>query len=196
MSETGAEGEQPVKIEDVIAQLDKALEDKEGIKPSEAWEFRERVRTKYKLPESGYRWNDPARYIGEMETLFREEKIDVRNKHEFEKFFKENPNAGGVAWPRSVFRDSTVAVQATPESDWFALRARANQLAHEGVHGFQFKRFPGMPDELAEREAYYYQMLTPQQILQFRDDPEFIYHWINEDMENKIQSSVEINKRI
>jgi hypothetical protein len=196
MSEIGAEGEQPVKIEDVITQLDKALEGKEGIKPSEAWEFRERVRAKYKLPESGYRWSDPVRYIGEMETLLREEKIDIRNKHEFEKFFKENPNAGGVAWPKSVFRDPTIAVQAASESDWFALRAKANQLAHEGVHGFQFKLYPGMPDELAEREAYYYQMLTPQQILQYRDDPEYIYHWINEDMENKIQSSVEINKRI
>lgn len=186
----------PKSIEVVVKELDKTVEGKPGIKPSEAWQYREEVKAKYGLPENDYMWDDPVRYINEMETLLKEKGVNVRYKHEFETFFRENPTAEALTSGPSAFSDARVIVQGARDDDWLALRARAKQLSHEGVHGLQAKKYPRMPEDIAEKEAYYYQILTPQWFMRNQDDPEFVMTWINEDMEKWIQGSVETDTKL
>lgn len=111
-----------------------------GMKPSEAWQYRETVRTKYDLPECGYRWDDPVRYIQTIEDFLKKEGIEIREKHEFKQFFKDNPGAAALSSGPNVFRNNTVIVGSNnPDGEYWKLRARANQLAHEAVHAIQKK---------------------------------------------------------
>ncbi|MBI2599323.1 hypothetical protein HYW43_00175 [Candidatus Daviesbacteria bacterium] len=190
------EVESQLSFEEVIQSLDKAVEGKPGVKPSEAWRYREEVRAKYGLPECAYLFEDPVRYIQTIEAFLKDNEVSLRDKHEFASFFKENPNAIAVNFGSNVFRDSTVVAQQTSDSNWFGLRARANQLAHESVHAIQDKRYHGMPSEVAEKEAFYYQMLSPQTFLKYRDDPDFVMYYINDVIENNIKSSVGIDNKI
>ena len=198
MENAGVEINQNAKksLEDILKEADEKSEGSQGIKVSEAWRYREAVRVKYGLPECGYRWEDPIRYISEAEGLLKENGVQVRGKHEFSTFFKENPGAIALHSGPNVFRDSTVAVEGASDGEWFKLRARANQLAHESVHAFQDIKYPRMPDEEAEREAFYYQMLTPQQIVSHKDDPEFLYSLVNDVIEGNVQCSVSIDQKI
>lgn len=190
------ETESSLSLEELIQSLDKAVEGKPGIKPSEAWRYREEVRAKYRLPECEYLFEDPVRYIQTMEAFLKREGVKVRNKHEFSIFFKENPKAEAVSSGSSVFRDSTVVVSSASETDWFGLRARAKQLSHESVHALQQKHYPRMPNDVAEKEAFYYQMLTPQTFFKYKDDPDFIMHFINKVIETNIKGSVKIDNKI
>ena len=178
MENAGVEINQNAKksLEDILKEADEKSEGSQGIKVSEAWRYREAVRVKYGLPECGYRWEDPIRYISEAEGLLKENGVQVRGKHEFSTFFKENPGAIALHSGPNVFRDSTVA--------------------HESVHAFQDIKYPRMPDEEAEREAFYYQMLTPQQIVSHKDDPEFLYSLVNDVIEGNVQCSVSIDQKI
>lgn len=198
MENSTAEPNQESKpsIESIVDELDEILDGRKGIKPSEAWRYREEVRIKYGLPECGYRWENPVRYIEAMESFLKKNGVLVRDKHEFSTFFRENPTATALHSGPNVFRDSTVVVQGASDGEWFRLRARANQLAHESVHTLQASKYPSMPDEEAEKEAYYYQMLTPQQILKYKDDPNFLFEWINGVLESNINSSTAIDKEI
>ncbi len=198
MENTIVEPSQEAKpnIEQVVNQLDKILEGRDGIKFSEAWKYREEIRAKYGLPECGYRWEDPIRYIEEIESFLKKNGVRVRDKHEFSNFFKENPTATALHSGPNVFRDSTVVVQSASDGEWFRLRARANQLSHESVHALQAAKYPIMPNEEAEKEAYYYQMFTPQLILQYKDDPNLLFEWINGVIERNINSSTAVDKEI
>jgi len=188
--------ERQVSIDEVIAEIDKKLEGKYPVSLAQAWRYREEVRAKYGLPECGGRWEDPLAYIHVMEDILSSNDVNLRGKHEFEAFFDENPTAGAVTMSPDVFRNTTVVAQAASSNDWWQLRARANQLAHEGVHALQFQRSPRMPDEEGEREAYYYQMLTPQQILKYKDDPTYLLDQINGSIEQNVQNSVKTNANI
>lgn len=179
----------------ILHEADKFTPDN-GIKPSEFWKFREEVRAKYALPESGTRWENPVPYIREIEQLAKENGIDIRPKHEFSTYFKEKPDAGAVAFSPDVFRKATLVVKEFTEGytdeDWFALRARANQLAHEIVHALQYIKYPSMPDDIGEYEAYAYQRFTPVDILRLKDDPEYIASIVNEEIPRAVSSSVNI----
>ncbi len=190
------ETEAQLSLEELIQSLDKAVEGKPGIKPSDAWRYREEVRAKYGLPECGYSFEDPLRYIQTIEAFLKENRVEIRNKHDFSTFFKENLKAEAVSSGPGVFRDSTVVVGAASDTDWFGLRARAKQLSHDSVYALQDKRYPEMPIDVAEKEASYYQMLTPQTFLRYKDDPAFLMHFINGIVETSIKSSVEIDKKI
>lgn len=182
-------------IETILLQMDKALAGKEGIMPLTAWRYREEVRAKYQLPECGYRWNDPARFINEIEAFIKKEGIIIRPKHDFERFFSEHPKAQAVTLGKP-FRETTVVVSESSQGDWFGLRKKANQLAHEAVHALQAKRYPEMPDEVAEKEAFYYQMLNPQTIERYKDDPDFLHDFINRVIEDSIKLSCKIDSQI
>ncbi len=159
-----AQHENSESLDQILVELDKR-HNSSGMKPSEAWQYRETIRIKYGLPECGYRWNDPLRYIGEIETFLKSNGVTIRPKHEFQNFFAENSDSGALTSGPSVFRDLTIIVQGESD-DWYKLRARANQLAHESVHAMQNIKYPSMTNEEAEREAYFYQMLTPQELIE------------------------------
>ncbi len=167
-----------------------------GVKPSEYWKYRERVRVKYGLPECGGKFDDPVSYIHQIEQLAKENGIEIRPKHEFELFFQENPGAGGVFFGKGVFRDPTIAVEQHQPDDFWELRTRAGQLSHEIVHAFQDIMFPGMPDHIAEQEAYAYQIFNPDAILFFSDSIEFISSWVNKDIPKLVAFSNSTNSKI
>lgn len=183
-------------LESILIELDTALEGKPGIKPSDAWRYREEVRAKYGLPECGYRWQNPNRYIQEIEAFLQQQGVEVRGKHEFARFFEEIREAQAIVSGPNVFRNPTVVVEDAAENDWFKLRARANQLAHEGVHALQNIKYPSMTDDIAEKEAYYYQMLTPEHIIRYRHQPESIHIWINNVIEKSISKSIRVNEAL
>lgn len=154
MDEIG-QSQEMLPIGDILKQLDKKCPDK-GVKPSEAWTYRHIIMRKYGLPESTYRWNDPKRYIEQIEEIAKEHGVKIRSRHEFELFFKENPKAKAWFHGKYVFHDSMMVTTPLPnEEEWFQLRAKANQLSHEIVHALQQERYPRMPVEEQEREAYY-----------------------------------------
>lgn len=179
--------------EEIAKELDKRLGSKEA---SDAWHYREEVRAKYHLPECGYRWEDPERYIQEMENFVNENGITLRYKHEFEKFFEDFPDTQG-----RTTKDNEVVTTAVGHSDWLALRARAKQLSHEVVHAMQAKLYPGMPDEIAEKEAYYYQIITPQDLKRAMTslDPALTFKTsmriINESIESSVKTENELKNK-
>ncbi len=170
-------------IELLARRLDEKVGKKEGISISQAWEYRERVRAKYQLPECAGRWEDPIGYIDKITKFAKEKGIPIRPKDEFQPFFETYKDA------KAAIIDNNLAVERASESDWFALRALANQLSHEIVHGLQNQKYPRMSDEEAEREAFYYQMITPETIRKYEDNPEFLHHFINEIVEADIKTS-------
>ena len=177
----------------VLKNMDQALVDKDGIKPSEAWDFREMVRAKYQLPDSGLRLIDPVEYIRRVERLLKDKKITIRPGHEFQPFFNENPETEAVNFKASVFRDATVVLGGDAES---SLAKKARLLAHEAVHALQNFFYPRMPLETKEKEAYYYELLTPQSILMFKSDPEGFYGAVNETFDLLIKLSVSVDKKL
>lgn len=177
--------EEPIEL--LVERLDEQVP-KEGIGISQAWRYREEVRHKYGLPESSWRWDDPIQYIEKIIELIKKHNIPLRYKHEFEQFFKDYPTA------RAAYLQGNLVVTAAND-DWFILRAQANQLSHEVVHALQ-ERYPRMPDEEAEREAYYYQMLTPDRIREYKHDPDYLHHYINTVIEESVASSCKTNQKI
>ena len=161
-----------------------------------AWEYRQRVKAKYSLPECGSRWENPALYISEIQEFAKKEGIKIGFKHEFEEFFEENPNAAAVSLGESVFRPRTIVTEIPNYNDFFSLRAVANQMSHEIVHAMQDKYAPQMPDEEAEREAYYYQMLTPQKLIENAQNLTDILYFIDNVIERSVLHSVENNRQI
>jgi predicted RNA-binding protein with EMAP domain len=129
-------------------------------------------------------------FISKIVDIIKKRGINLRYKHEFSKFFSKFPTAAAVNL------DGNLVVTNSAENDWYGLRAQANQLAHEIVHALQDLRYPRMPEEEAEREAYYYQMLTPQQIIKYMEDPEFLDHFVNVVIQDHIEQSCKTNKKI
>lgn len=170
-------------IELLVRRLDEKVGKKEGVSIARAWEYREEVRAKYQLPECAGRWEDPIGYIDKITKFAKEKGIPIRRKDEFQPFFEKYKNA------KAAIIDNNLLVERASESDWFALRALANQLSHEIVHGLQNQKYPRMSDEEAEREAFYYQMITPETIRRYEDNPEFLHHFINEIVEADIKTS-------
>ncbi len=187
---------QDVRISTILKKADKAVEGTDRIKPSDAWEYRETVRRKYDLPECGYLTRDPVGFIHTIEAFLKKHKVKIRPTHEFQPFFEEYPGAG--AWTLiqpSTFRENTVVVPQASAENRTELIKRVRHLAHEAVHALQFIRYPTMPLGEFEREAYYYEQFTPLLILTFQDAPELLTNRL-EDLEKKIQGSVEIDRKI
>ena len=69
-------------------------------------------------------------------------------------------------------------------------------MSHEIVHAMQDKYAPQMPDEEAEREAYYYQMLTPQKLIENAQNLTDILYFIDNVIERSVLHSVENNRQI
>ncbi len=165
-----------------------------GIKPSEYWAYRENVRIKYGLPECADKWDFPVSYIQKIEQLAKENKIEIRPKHEFQLFFEENK--AGALTSKSVFRDNTIIAEQHQPDDWWALRARANQLSHEIVHALQNIMFPGMPDHIAEQEAYAYQQFNPGEIIYKSYSPEDIASWVNKTIPEWVATSLAVDNKL
>jgi len=185
-----------LEMESGLSGVDEIYAEEFGFNLLDSWKYRETVRQKYGLPECAYLFEDPVRYIREITDLCAREGIILRHKDEFDSFFKENPLAEAVNLGKNVFRDATLVVRRASSDDWFALRAKAKQLSHEVVHAMQEKKYPRMSDEESEREAYYYQMLTPRTIERYREDPKFMYYWVGTIIEKCVRDSVETDEKI
>lgn len=185
-------------LDEILQKMDEALDWGPGPKPSEIWRYREEVRVKYGLPDSGLMRSNPLEYMRQTEQLLAEEGVVIRSKHEFERFFKENPEAQGVNFRASVFRDTTVSIKNAPDDDINQLIDRAKHMGHEAVHALQTKRAPRMPTEEMEREAYYYELITPALILLLKDKPGDLYDYIHhmDGIEDRIKLSTQVDNRL
>lgn len=186
---------QKPNINQILLEMDNALDWSPGPRPSEIWRFREQVKTKYGLPDL---LGNPVEYMRQVERILKEQGVSVRPKHEFEPFFKENPEASGVNFSASVFREATVVIKDASGDDINQLVDRAKHLGHEAVHALQTKRFPRMPFEEMEREAYYYQLFTLGLILYLKDRPGDLYDYIHhmDGIEDRIKLSTRVDNRL
>jgi len=175
-------------IEQILQNIDSAS-DKQGpneTKLADAWGYRKTVMAKYDLPELG---SDPVEYIRRMEEFLKRKGIDVRGIHEFDRFFQENHEAAAVA------NEHGIIIGAANGSDIERLKLRGRSIAHEAVHALQDLLYPRMPLEEMEREAYYYEYLTPSVILNNKDRPDFLKGVLGV-LEDKVQMSTIVDERL
>lgn len=192
--DSGQEGP-PTTLTELLRELDSKVSEG-SIKPSQAWEYREQVRAKYSLPDSSYRHSNPRGFIAEIEKLARKNGVQVRPKHEFSQFFDEHL-AGNVAFEESVFRKQTLVADTPGDVESRdKLGTKAAAFAHEIVHNLQEQRYPRMPNEEREKEAYHYQYVDEVLFRRYREDPQKLEFVLNEHIPAMIKASVATNERI
>jgi hypothetical protein len=106
---------------------------------------KEIIRAKYGLPSIKL---PPAEYERTLRSMAKELGVPIRPKAELERFFKEKV-AG------AIYRDETNEIYADVDRESRrAYMSSINNLEHELIHSIQQKRFPSMPIEAMEYEAY------------------------------------------
>lgn len=194
MEQTAPEASRKPDLNQILLEMDEAIDWDPGPKPSEIWRYREEIRTKYGLPET----INPHEYIKQVERLLKKEGISVRPKREFQKFFEENPEATAFNNPASVFRDAAVVVSDASGDNFDLLIKRAQNLGHEAVHALQDRHYPRMPLEKKEREAYTYVHITPFSIEHFKNTPGDFWDYIHgpDGLESRIKQSTQVDERL
>lgn len=82
-----------------------------------------------------------------LRKMAQKNKVDIRNKSDCGRFFDEYPYAAGVSFGESVGVD----IDKNDSNEyWKGLLG----LRHELIHSMQAKKYPGMPTEVREYEAY------------------------------------------
>lgn len=119
------------------------------------------IQNKYGLPPQQLRIDDPAEYLYQLEQIAKQNQVEIRSIGEIPKFFEEYPQAGAVhAYPGGVITgDHAIYIQ--PQEN---LALQAKDATHELVHALQFNRYPGMPIEGKEYEAYLSTWVNPQNV--------------------------------
>lgn len=106
---------------------------------------KEIIRVKYGLPPIGL---PPAEYERALRSRAKELDVPIRAKAELEMFFKEK--AAGA-----IYRDETNEIYTDVDRESRrSYMSSINDLEHELIHAIQQKRFPSMPIEAMEYEAY------------------------------------------
>ncbi|MHA1684990.1 MAG: hypothetical protein ACTSYD_01145 [Candidatus Heimdallarchaeaceae archaeon] len=122
------------------------------------------VRSKYGLPPQEMLEDNPTEYLRRIEELAASENITIKSGGSF---FKDNPFATGV-----FIRDSETGSQQSlimvNDTRWSntasdtvyykqykdTLVSYIDTLQHEVIHGQQYNKYPAMPIEIMEYEAY------------------------------------------
>lgn len=103
------------------------------------------IKQKYGLPIRDMRFDDPNNYIQELKNIAKRNGIPIRDKSEFQQFFNENPIVGALY--DEIGRQIYLDLSKDPIS-------LAGDFEHELIHALQHLRYPGLPIELQEYEAY------------------------------------------
>ena len=126
------------------------------------------VRAKYGLPSQDAKFETPSEYEHFLRSLARKNKISIRKKSDYTKFFKEHTMAGGLHSDK--LGKGNTAVVDLDKKDLKAYVRSLGFLEHEIIHGLQQIRFSNMPIELQEYEAY----VAGLNVKKFRENPEDI----------------------
>ncbi len=111
------------------------------------------VKTKYGIPSSELNNSNPYEYKNQLIAIAKANDIDIIPSYQTT-FFDKCTIAGGVCFDAGdVFARTTVVIK---EGDDLIRDNRI--LTHELVHGLQNKKYPSMPIEVREYEAYLSEM--------------------------------------
>jgi len=109
------------------------------------------IRTKYGLPALDIRYNMPAEYERSLKDLAKKYKVDIRSTLEYGKYFKENPSSDAVYSKEPARGDVFSDIN---KKDLNSYLSSLKSVEHELIHAMQEIKFPRMPIELSEYEAY------------------------------------------
>jgi hypothetical protein len=117
------------------------------------------IKSKYGLPSREMYLESPRDYYNQLLKIAEQNNIPVRSGAEYQKFFDENPRAGAVYMDEGGGEKAIVVGHSWIDEghvtdDLEILRTEARKFEHELTHALQDKRYPSMPIEVAEYEAY------------------------------------------
>jgi hypothetical protein len=133
------------------------------------------IRQKYGLPSQLLQNNSPEEYIYALTRQSEESGIPVMDIRNFEAYRRDNPNAGAFFSPggtSNLGSDAFIAINPSKEEIYL----QAGELSHEYIHSQQNIRYPGMPIEVMEYEAYVGQMRYPANLLEGKNR-DFLMGW-------------------
>lgn len=104
------------------------------------------VRAKYGLPSWEYVVSQPVEYQHQIEEKCKTEGISLRPTNDLQKFFEKIPALAFYS-RGNIFADVLEGTGAELRESVFALE-------HEYIHALQDKRYPRIPREVSEYEAY------------------------------------------
>jgi len=113
------------------------------------------VRTKYGLPPIEMLKENPREYKRRLEAVTKAIGVTILPKIMCGSFFEEIPIAGGVFIPSSDSGslEDKIGVDIQEETLDDLIKS-IRTLEHELIHALQAKRYPSMPIEIQEYEAY------------------------------------------
>lgn len=129
-------------------------------------EDRKIIRTKYNLPDTNIRFDSPTEYETLLREIAKKNNVEIRSKSECGTFFEENSGAGGV-----YFGDSNNVGVDLKRNERSSYEKSLGTLEHELIHSEQQARYPNMPTELMEYEAY---LAANINVEKFKEHPEEI----------------------
>lgn len=106
------------------------------------------IRVKYNLPDEDMRRGNPGEYYWRLNKIAEENNLKIRPKEWDEQFFIDNDVTAKFE-PDT----STIVVDLDDQSER-KYRVGLKSLEHELIHGLQVARYPNMPIEVMEYEAY------------------------------------------
>lgn len=107
------------------------------------------VRRKYDLPPRDILFDDPSEYERRLRAIAKELGIEIIQKTECGNFFQDYSAGGVFVEDRNAIG---ISIMRNDQLDQFL--KDLVRLEHEIIHAFQHLRYPRMPIELQEYEAY------------------------------------------
>lgn len=123
------------------------------------------IRAKYNLPNKHIQFDTPTEYEILLRDIAQKNNVEIRSTSECGTFFQEN-SAGGV-----YFGDSNNIGLDLKRNERSSYEKSLGALEHELVHSEQQARYPDMPTELMEYEAY---LAANINVEKFKEHPEDI----------------------
>ena len=107
------------------------------------------IRAKYGLPSREIMHDSPLEFQHQLEEIAQANKVEIIPFYERQRFFEEHPFAGGV-----YFEKEGLVVKPSKLEGIEGKIDNLRTLEHELIHGLQEYRYPDMPIEGMEYEAY------------------------------------------
>jgi len=117
-------------------------------------EDKEIVRAKYGLPPEEMLRSDPSEYERRLREIAKRLGVTILPKIGCGSFFEENPLAGAVYLSGDSGGAAKIGVDIKRNEEMSDYIGSLRALEHEIIHALQAKRYPRMPIELLEYEAY------------------------------------------
>lgn len=110
------------------------------------------VRQKYGLPDWDIYLQDPHEYERRINALAKQEGVEIVKIWECGDYFDQYPNAFAVQF--SSYGRNRIGADVASNDSLAKYGKGLRDLTHEFIHAMQQKRYPQMPPEMMEYEAY------------------------------------------